>query len=83
MGKFGVAGKMELKEANSKDEKEKKKMTFMDLWCNFRGSCTMHGIGHISMTHWFRGYVKTFCDLASACSHVEQLMGILKKTSIH
>lgn len=57
MGKFGVTGKMELKEANSKDEKEKK-MTFMDLWCNFKGSCTMHGIGHISLTHCFRGYVK-------------------------
>lgn len=56
MGKFGVTGKMELKEVNSK-EKEKK-TTFVDLWCNFKESCTLHGIGHVSLTHCFRGYVK-------------------------
>ncbi|XP_034301154.2 acid-sensing ion channel 3 isoform X2 [Magallana gigas] len=56
MGKFGVTGKMELKEANSKEKKEKK-TTFVDLWCNFKESCTLHGIGHVSLTHCFRGLI--------------------------
>lgn len=52
MGKFGVIGKMELKEVNLKEKKEKK-MIFVDLWCNFKESCMLYGIGYVLFIYCF------------------------------
>lgn len=59
--RFAYLGKME----NKMDLKKLKEnnTTFLELWNNFKGSCTMHGVGHMSFTLRFRWYVNIFLNL--------------------
>lgn len=59
--RFAYLGKME----NKMDLKKVKEnnTTFLELWNNFKGSCTMHGVGHMSFTLRFRWYVNIFLNL--------------------
>lgn len=52
-----MENKMDLKKGKENNT------TFLELWNNFKGSCTMHGVGHMSFTLRFRWYVNIFLNL--------------------